>query len=172
MLSPHTAAYGHDNLDQRWKKLSFLRGSCEDDSDFWLSAILKVCKSDATGRRQVKCGLCIDVFILKRLKQFVLHKSGNFVKVTNARCGKALEEISWCIWSATYIREPYPYSSRVGWSVRMQISLPLLMRGELQMFRFMITSASCFMMGKAPMWEEFWKNGPRMKSRLRPINRD
>lgn len=29
-----------------------------------------------------------------RLKQFVLHKSGNFVKVTNASCGKALEEIS------------------------------------------------------------------------------
>jgi len=28
--------------------------------------ILQVCKSDATGRRQVKCGLCIDVFILKR----------------------------------------------------------------------------------------------------------
>ncbi len=48
-----------------------------------------------------------------------------FCQVTNARCGKALEEISWCIWSATYILEHYPYSSWVGWSV-MQISLPLL----------------------------------------------
>jgi hypothetical protein len=34
------------------------------------ACILQVCKSDARGRRQVKCGLCIDVFILKRWFNF------------------------------------------------------------------------------------------------------